>query len=255
MPVMTHPVSTFSIQKPARRALCLSAALLFAILLLPGCQSEQERKIAEAKDLAIRQAQKPQPTTVVPGKDGPPVDFPVRSSEPVPASGKPAPATPPKLALSLPIFPGAQMSGTEGAELGVDDSGIHMALLETRATPDEVIAFYQKQMEYEQEQPGGGTHTVQPSPKENRLDGKRVVILTRPQKDGALQTVEVREGEGKTLIQLMEVQGGKLPGSLAAPTGLSPESGSTSKHIPLDQDPMGMKPVPPASGTGTKTRH
>src|SRR5207247_503511 len=97
---------------------------------------------------------------------------------------------------------------------------------------------------YEETLPDGtGTRTITPGMKEDRLGGKRVVMIMRPQKDGGLQSAEVREGDGKTLIQLMEVKAGKIKSPLPIPFGTTPKSDAPSLRGPLDQDVTGKTPA------------
>src|SRR5258707_1328669 len=119
--MMILPYSLFQRQKPALQQWLLPLGFM-GMALLSGCQTPQEQKIAEAKALAQQQSEKQQSerqqkivskstatniTTFDPRSDASPVSG-------TPTQQAPKTAGAPKIAMSLPIYPGAVLHGPNG---------------------------------------------------------------------------------------------------------------------------------------------
>jgi hypothetical protein len=162
---------------------------------LAGCQSEQEQRIAEAKEL-LRQKQMLQ----------------AASGQTAPAAAPAQPVAPANSAgaddLAMPLYPNAkEVKMGPGRSAGLGD-GLVLSLLETQDSVDAVIAFYSEKLKTPESQ-------LQPTRTEDRIDGRRVVRLSVPREDGGLLTVEARDEPGKTTIQLMNMKG--KPGGAVPP--------------------------------------
>jgi hypothetical protein len=201
--------------------LLFPVALVMAVCclaLLPGCQSDQEERLAETR----RALSERQP---------PPAAAPAGQSVAAPVA---APHVPD---IGMPIYPGARpVGGNAGLQEGLN-AGLAMSLMETRDSVDAVIAFYKDRLS----KPGS---RLEPTKTEDRLDGRRVVRLSVPQEDGGLQTVEARDDVGKTTIQLMNMAGqahGAVPSTIPGVTGSGGSRDSRTHGLP----PLGAGTVLP----------
>jgi hypothetical protein len=190
-------------------AVCAAAGAV-----LSGCQSDQDQRLAEAREL-LRQKQaagplQSAPSTAVPARAAQPV------AGPIPPAGRDD--------LGMPFYPGGKRITLGAGDAAALDSGLAMALIETRDPVDTVISYYRDRIK-------SPDARLAPTVTEEQRDGHRVVRLSAPQTDGGLQTVEAREEGGKTTIQLMNLKG----------TG----DGSTPAHGPVPSSIPGV----PAFGT------
>ena len=189
-------------------SLFLSLAFILT-MTVTGCQSERERKIAEAESKlrGVSLSTQNNPSSLQTNRPGSEdTTIPTASSE--------------DRALGMPLYPGSKPY-TEGATtLTNTGDGIAMTLLETGDSVDQVMAFYQKKLRAEFDDPSVSATSV----KEEIRDGKRVARLTKPLSSGGLQSVEARQVDSKTIIELMNIQSvtsGKLsmiPGSVMRPS-------------------------------------
>jgi hypothetical protein len=203
--------------------------LLVAMFSLPGCQSSQDQRIEEAKEL-IHQKQMLDTQYGKPGANRtspPPVVSPATPTDP--SKTEKAPSTE---ALELPLYPGARSV----SHLGNSGDGIAMELLETSDRIDGVLAFYQEKMK-------AAAGKIPPSTAEEKRDGgRRIVRISKPRDDGGLLTVEVGEEPGKTTIQLMSVSPGK---PAPVPTPAAPGTAGSSSVIGPPSTSGATAPVPP----------
>jgi hypothetical protein len=157
--------------------------------------------------------------------------------------------------LGLPIYPNAIVS-TEKDGKPSDNSGkgtnitmskgINIAVLETPDSLSRVIAFYQKRLSRPLSHGTrvNGKSVMPPDIQEMNLGGTHLVRMTGPQNGKGLRIVEVREGDGKTYIELMNIQTSKAAdATLASPNlygGRDDRSGkSDSKPLPTVTFPSG----------------
>jgi hypothetical protein len=204
------------------RAAPLVAYIIPLLFALHGCESEEDKRLASAREMVRRQqAAQAAPANPQPSNTA---GSPVLPGNSTASPGSTAPAA----NAGLPIYPGARKISTGSVDnLGLDD-GLTMEMLETRDPVDAVISFYSQRMIPVDAR-------LRPTRTEDRLDGNRVVRLSLPRPDGGLQTVEAREEPGKTTIQLLNMKG------------------KSSREVPASIP--GLGPLPPASpGSGTSSR-
>src|SRR5436189_22563 len=104
---MTIIYSLFLYQKPALRRVILPCGLLCIGLFLSGCQSEKERKIAEAKARAQLQVEIQQNSPTAPAATSPATGPAAPSAAGAPSARAAGTSPPLKISLDLPIYPGA----------------------------------------------------------------------------------------------------------------------------------------------------
>ncbi len=190
----------------------MKPALLLAIVL-PGCQTAAERRIAEGESKLREmntQAQAARPAPALqPTSDLPPVN---QSPQNVKLDKS----------LGMPLYPGSKpyMEGTTLSNMG---DGIAMTLLETQDSVDKVMDFYKIQLN---SAAGGGSGNAV-SVKEVNRNGKRTLRLTKPLPSGGLQSVGAKEEDGKTIIELMNLQSMTLGKALPIP-----DSGAGKQFAP-----------------------
>jgi hypothetical protein len=199
---------------------------------LAGCQSEQEQRIAEAKEL-IRQRQTLQ---AVSGQTA----HVVTPAQPVPPANNTRPDDP-----GMPVYPNAKevKLGSRQSE-GLGD-GLAMSMLETGDSVDAVISFYSERLKTP------GSH-LQPDRTEDRLDGRRVVRLTVPRDDGGLMTVEARDEPGKTTIQLMNMKGtprGAVPPGIPGIPGIPGSGTATGSPTMIQGSSKNLPPMNPEASS------
>lgn len=208
---------------------CAGFLLLAAVFSLPGCQSSQDQRIEEAKEL-IHQKQVLDAQYGKPGANttaSPPAVSPASPTDPSKTEQAPSAE-----ALELPLYPGARSI----SHLGKTGDGIAMELLETSDRIDGVLAFYQEKMK-------AVAGKIPPSTAEEKRDGgRRIVRISKPRDDGGLLTVEVGEEPGKTTIQLMSVSPGKPS---PVPTPAAPGTNGASSLIGPPSTSGATAPVPP----------
>lgn len=223
----------------------LGAALICAGL--GGCRSEQDERIAAARESVLQQKTEDQTgrpeapvVSAAPalrtsdaahaaagtGKAG---DISTPLYPGVTTDGSRPAAAPAKASdIGMPLYPGARKMSTGPGDNSWVGEGLSMALLETRDSVDSVIDFYTQKLN-ETRGP------LPPTKTEDRLDGHRVVRLSASREGGGLQTVEAREDNGKTTIQLMNMKAGPHAAVPATIPGVVPSASSAGG--PPHRDP------------------
>ena len=213
---------TVAIQSPRRSGPFSSSAILlltlittlFSALLLTGCQSDREKRIADAES-NLRNVNLSSKTSSVNGMP----QLPELNS----VSNAPSEIVVDK-ALGMPIYPRSKPFTAGATTLTNTGDGIAMTLLETKDSVDSVISFYKGRLGTEKSEPSVSA----PSINDEVRDGKRVVRLTKPLSSGGLQTVEARQFENKTIIELMNIQSVNF----GKPSTFSGLSNSTNQNNP-----------------------
>ena len=165
---------------------------LFSALLLTGCQSEREKRIADAES-KLRNVN-------LSSKTGSVNEMP-QKHEVSPVSNAPTEIVVDK-ALGMPIYPRSKPYTAGATTLTNTGDGVAMTLLETKDGVDSVINFYKGRLGADRSGLSGSAPIIN----EEVREGKRVVRLTKPLSSGGLQTVEARQFENKTIIELMNIQ-------------------------------------------------
>ncbi len=141
---------------------------------------------------------------VVPGNTG-------GGAQPGGIKGKPAPEGDAKAQLpaTLPDYPGAVPDTLAGIKGTADKqaSGISLHMLISSDPLDAVVAFYDKKLTRNIEDPmHAGSWIYRHPTRAERGSGKsRQVRLSEAQADGSMRAVLVREDNGKTYIELMQI--------------------------------------------------
>ena len=188
-------------------------ALLLAVVL-PGCQTATERRIAEGESKlremnARSHIARPSPTLQS-----------TRDLSPINQSSQ---NDMQEKSLGMTLYPGSKPYMEGPTTLSNTGDGIAMMLLETQDSVDKVMDFYKNQLSVKL---GTGSADKVSFKEENR-NGKRTLRLTKPFPSGGLQSVEAKEEDGKTIIELMNLQSITLGKTLPIP-----ESGAGKQFTP-----------------------
>ena len=176
-----------------RMAACVLA--LFAVGLA-GCSDAPHDRVeapAPAKLTTL-------PTPAKPAGDNP---------EAKPA--KPAPAAPTEAELGMPIYPNAKPYTGLGGNTIKPDMSSGMALLETPDSLDKVVDFYKTRIKATDAR-GNATPIA---PRETKDAEGRKARLTGNDAEGNLQVANIREENGKTIIELMRASIKSLPSGVS----------------------------------------
>ena len=188
-------------------------ALLLAVVL-PGCQTAAERRIAEGESKlremnARSQIVQPSPT--------------LQSTRDLSPVSQTSQNDKQEKSLGMTLYPGSKPYMEGPTTLSNTGDGIAMMLLETQDSVDKVMDFYKNQLSVKLG--AGPAHKV--SFKEENRNGKRTLRLTKPFPSGGLQSVEAKEEDGKTIIELMNLQSITLGKTLPIP-----EAGAEKQFMP-----------------------
>lgn len=166
---------------------------LISIAVLPGCQTASERRVAEGESRlremnAKSQTDSPVPTLQATSDTSPLIKTNNNSKQ--------------EKSLGMSLYPGSKPYMEGPTTLSNTGDGIAMMLLETQDSVDKVMLYYKAQLNSN----STGNPANQLTVKEENRNGKRTLRLTKPFPTGGLQSVEAKEEEGKTIIELMNLQ-------------------------------------------------
>ncbi len=191
----------------------LKPALLLAVVL-PGCQTAAERRIAEGesklREMNARSQMAQSTPTLQSTRDLSPINQTSQNDKH-------------EKSLGMTLYPGSKPYTEGPTTLSNTGDGIAMLLLETQDSVDKVMDFYKNQLSVKL---GAGSADKVSFKEENR-NGKRTLRLTKPFPSGGLQSVEAKEEDGKTIIELMNLQSITLGKTLPIP-----ESGAGRQFTP-----------------------
>jgi hypothetical protein len=151
---------------------------------------------------------------------------------------KPPSAMPTETDLGMPIYPGSHpMAGPDGAQLALGPDATSKTAFAMLQTPD---SFQQVADYYRQHLTTVGPDGKPQPPEEHAdtRDGRPLVTLSHLENGNGMKTAEIRQGDGVTLIELMNLPATKSVGEAlshgqvpTANTPAAPTAGSLNKTL------------------------